>query len=105
MIGFQDWKQGRMTILANPLRSLNFSLASGRCCDVPFHQSPCGGTSMTFLSILKRDAQAASRAGKLLDLTPREFDLLAYLICHAGEAVGREELAREVWREPSRFTP
>jgi two-component system copper resistance phosphate regulon response regulator CusR len=55
--------------------------------------------------IVDFETRRASRAGKLLDLTPREFDLLAYLICHAGEAVSREELAREVWRETSRFTP
>ena len=38
-------------------------------------------------------------------MTPREFDLLAYLICHVGEAVSREQLARDVWRETQRATP
>jgi two-component system copper resistance phosphate regulon response regulator CusR len=47
----------------------------------------------------------ASRAGKSLELTPREFDLLAYLICHAGDAVSRDQLARDVWRETNRATP
>jgi two-component system copper resistance phosphate regulon response regulator CusR len=55
--------------------------------------------------IVDFETRRASRAGTLLDLTPREFDLLAYLICHAAEAVSREQLAREVWRETSRFTP
>lgn len=51
------------------------------------------------------ETRRATRAGAPLDLTPREFDLLAYLICHAGEAVGREQLARDVWRETQRLTP
>jgi DNA-binding response OmpR family regulator len=51
------------------------------------------------------EIRRATRAEKHLDLTPREFDLLAYLICHAGEAVSREQLARDVWRETQRVTP
>ncbi len=40
-----------------------------------------------------------------IDLTPREFDLLAYLAQHAGQVVSREMLAEHVWRESNRFTP
>lgn len=47
----------------------------------------------------------ALRDGEALMLTPREFDLLAYLLVRAGEAVSRDELARGVWREPNRATP
>lgn len=39
-----------------------------------------------------------------LDLTPREFELLEYLLRHAGQLVSREMLARDVWREPGRAT-
>ncbi|MBS0632638.1 MAG: response regulator transcription factor [Verrucomicrobia bacterium] len=45
------------------------------------------------------------RAAQAIELTPREFDLLAYLILRAGEVVGRDQLAREVWREAHRATP
>jgi len=38
-------------------------------------------------------------------LTPREFDLLLYMMRHEGEVVTRQMLAREVWREPNRLTP
>jgi DNA-binding response OmpR family regulator len=38
-------------------------------------------------------------------LTPREFELLAYLLQHQGQTVTRQMLAREVWREPHRATP
>jgi two-component system copper resistance phosphate regulon response regulator CusR len=39
-----------------------------------------------------------------LDLTPREFELLEYLVRHHGQPVSRDMLARDVWREPHRAT-
>jgi DNA-binding response OmpR family regulator len=45
------------------------------------------------------------RRDTTLDLTPREFELLEYLMRHQGRLVSREMLAREVWKEPSRATP
>ena len=45
------------------------------------------------------------RAGKRIDLTPREFDLLAYLLRQPGQVVTREMLAKDVWRETNRATP
>lgn len=50
-------------------------------------------------------ARAVSRAGQVLDLTAREFDLLAYLLRHQGRVVSREMLTRDVWKEPGRGTP
>ena len=47
----------------------------------------------------------AQRAGHPLVLTTREFDLLAYLLRCAGQAVTRDMLARDVWKETSRATP
>lgn len=41
--------------------------------------------------------QRASRAGRRLDLTPREFALLALLARRAGEPLSRAFLAQEVW--------
>jgi two-component system alkaline phosphatase synthesis response regulator PhoP len=35
--------------------------------------------------------------GRKLSLTPREFDLLAFLARHAGRVLSREELLRKVW--------
>jgi len=49
--------------------------------------------------------RTASRAGGTLDLTTREFDLLLYLVENLGRTVSREMLAKDVWRETSRFTP
>lgn len=38
-------------------------------------------------------------------LTPREFELLAYLLRHHRQTVTRRMLAADVWREPHRVTP
>lgn len=40
-----------------------------------------------------------------VELTPREFDLLAYLVRHADTPVSRDTLARDVLRVRSRATP
>lgn len=49
--------------------------------------------------------RTAARNGERLDLTPREYDLLVYLAENRGRTVSREMLARDVWRETSRYTP
>lgn len=41
--------------------------------------------------------QRAARAGKKLDLTPKEFSLLSLLARRAGEPQSRERIAEEVW--------
>jgi DNA-binding response OmpR family regulator len=46
-----------------------------------------------------------TRAGRVLDLTTREFELLEYLLRHQGHVVSREMLAHDVWKEPRRATP
>ncbi|MBN9619234.1 MAG: response regulator transcription factor [Actinobacteria bacterium] len=42
-------------------------------------------------------ARRAFRDGQELNLTVREFDLLAYLLAHPGVAFSREQLMRVVW--------
>jgi len=46
-----------------------------------------------------------ARAGRLLDLTPKEFDILEYLLRHPARVVSREMLARDVWHVTARATP
>ena len=43
-------------------------------------------------------ARTAALAEELLELSPREFDLLAYLMARPGEVVTKRELLAEVWR-------
>jgi len=50
-------------------------------------------------------AHTATRRGEALDLTPREFELLEYLLRHKGHVVSREMLARDVWEQTERATP
>ncbi|WP_026412065.1 response regulator transcription factor [Actinomadura oligospora] len=46
------------------------------------------------------DRREAALDGAPLELTRREFDLLAYLAARPGHVVARRELLAEVWRQP-----
>jgi DNA-binding response OmpR family regulator len=50
-------------------------------------------------------SRTVRRSGHPINLTHREFDLLAYLLRHRGQIVSREMLVQEVWKEPARGTP
>jgi two-component system, OmpR family, copper resistance phosphate regulon response regulator CusR len=54
---------------------------------------------------LDTTGRVVSRAGQAIDLSPREFDLLKYLLEHRGQVVTRSMLARDVWKYTSRVTP
>ena len=60
---------------------------------------PTGPGPSLEVGVLKVDLEAheALCAGARLDLTPREFDLLAFLARHPGRALSRDELLRKVW--------
>jgi DNA-binding response OmpR family regulator len=58
-----------------------------------------GGLEMDLLR------HSASREGRELALTSREFGLLEYLLRHQGHIVSREMIARDVWNESGRYTP
>ena len=52
------------------------------------------------LQLIERRAELK---GQLLDLTQREFELLAYLVRHAGREVSRQMLSQDVWHHAKRF--
>ncbi len=47
----------------------------------------------------------ALRDGQALDLTPREFELLEYLVRQQEHVVSREMLAHDIWKVRERSTP
>src|SRR5580704_17381465 len=51
------------------------------------------------------ESRSVRRAGQRVDLTPREFDLLVYLLRQPGQVVTSGMIAKDVWREVSRETP
>lgn len=55
---------------------------------------------------LRLDARArtAVRAGQQIPLTPREVDILEYLLRYQNQVVTREMLERDVWKETRRLT-
>src|SRR6478752_8410322 len=50
--------------------------------------------------VLDPRGREASIAGERLELTPKEFDLLAYLLARPGVVVSKRELLTEVWHLP-----
>jgi DNA-binding response OmpR family regulator len=48
--------------------------------------------------------RSAQRAGREIPLTPREVDILEYLMRYQGQNVTREMLERDVWKQTRRFT-
>jgi DNA-binding response OmpR family regulator len=50
--------------------------------------------------VIDVDAHEATLAGKSLDLSGKEFDLLAYLAERPGKMIGKRELLAAVWRQP-----
>lgn len=51
--------------------------------------------------VLHRDQCRVERDGRLIDLTPREFTLLEYLMQHSGKTISRAMLTQEVWNMPA----
>ncbi len=49
-------------------------------------------------------ARVAVRAGQEIALTPREVDVLEYLLRNQGQTVTREMLERDVWKQTHRMT-
>lgn len=49
-------------------------------------------------------ARVAVRAGQEIQLTPREVDVLEYLLRYQGQIVTREMLERDVWKQTHRMT-
>ncbi len=47
--------------------------------------------------VLDSGRHRVSLAGREVDLKPKEFDLLAFFMGHAGQAFGREQLLASVW--------
>ena len=56
-----------------------------------------GETFETAGIVLDEGAHTAIHEGERLDLTPREFELLACLMRHQGQVLSREQLLRQAW--------
>jgi DNA-binding response OmpR family regulator len=62
--------------------------------------------SVMELADLRLDVRGriATRAGRPIEFTGREFDLLEYLLLNEGAVVSREMVARDVWKTTVRYT-
>lgn len=51
--------------------------------------------------VLDTESKEAKRAGKLITLTRKEYELLHYLMKHQGQVVQRRDLLKNIWRYPA----
>lgn len=59
---------------------------------------PVGASAFEFADVhLDLARREVSCAGRVLDLQPRVFDLLAYFAAHPRRVIGRDELIHQVW--------
>jgi len=49
--------------------------------------------------------RAVVRASTVLELTAKEFEVLEFLMRHAGQVIPRDMLAREIWGDAARVVP
>ncbi len=68
-----------------------------RSADTPRRDEAAGEVLEAAGIILDERSHAATADERRLDLTPREFELLATLMRHAGTVLSREQLLREAW--------
>ncbi len=60
-----------------------------------------GGTVVTYADVrLDVATRQVERGGRALELTAKEFALLAYFLRHAGEVLSRGRIYEDVWHEP-----
>jgi two-component system copper resistance phosphate regulon response regulator CusR len=50
--------------------------------------------------VISREEHRVTRGDRRIDLTPREFDILEFLVANLGKPVSRMTLMREVWNLP-----
>ena len=61
-------------------------------------EGPNGDGVLRFADLeLNEDAHEVRRAGKLVDLSPTEFNLLRYLLVNAGRVVSKAQILDRVW--------
>ncbi|MCA1586410.1 MAG: response regulator transcription factor [Acidobacteria bacterium] len=61
-----------------------------------WHSAPA--SEFTFGEVtVKLRSRLVTRNGRRIGLSPREFELLRYLLAHRNEVVSREQLLRDVW--------
>lgn len=61
------------------------------------HQAPVGNTIRVNDLVINMDSKEVSRAGKLIQLTAKEFQLLEYMIKNKNRVVSRADIALNVW--------
>jgi len=67
--------------------------------ELGFQTSPASDCIAVGDIVLDRAARQVWRAGRLVEMAPREYDLLCVLMENAGKLVSRQDLLDQVWGE------
>lgn len=63
------------------------------------HADSCGPHELCADTlVLNTKTREVSRDGRTINLTPKEYDLLVYLLEHKNEALSREQIIQDVWK-------
>lgn len=74
-------------------------LARIRALSRRYHDKIKTGSILLFADVVMNlDSKSVHRSGKKIDLTPREFALLEYLIRNKTRVVSKQEIAENVWQ-------
>jgi DNA-binding response OmpR family regulator len=65
--------------------------------ELDFQTSPASDCITVGDIVLNRAARQVWRAGRLVEMAPREYDLLCVLMENAGKFVSRQDLLDQVW--------
>ncbi|HEX4996983.1 MAG TPA: response regulator transcription factor [Terriglobia bacterium] len=99
----RGWRQGADDYLAKPfafdelVSRIRILLRRGHSTDGP----RLGIADLDMNLVTRR----VTRAGRMIDLTAREFAVLEYFLRRQGQLVRRDSLASDVWNETMRGTP
>ena len=88
------------TTSSSPSARASWPRASGRCCAARATRgaAPAKAEALEVGPLkVDRDRRAATLNGQEIDLTRKEFELLALLVSEAGAVISRERLIDEVW--------
>jgi DNA-binding response OmpR family regulator len=84
-------------------RPLRFEILASDLCTRVLRRAEAGTPDQPLVIgslTVDRRARTARLDGRLLDLRPREFELLAFLASRPGAVVSRREIMAEVWHLP-----
>lgn len=94
------FEQGADDFLVKPFSMRELSARIKRLLHRHRRSAPESAATSTTILKLNRERLSVTRGQRRIDLTPREFAILEYLVGHSGVVVSRKSLMEDVWNVP-----